>query len=110
MRDLSLGFVSRVSAEPADLVFHDGGADLLRIRAGRIDVGLGSGGLQLADGVAIEARDGGSLHAGRALWQVKAGKLRVAGPYEWADAGGSRRSGRDGRFAIDPAGTLRPAR
>ncbi len=108
IRDLSLGFVSRVSAQPADLVFHDGETELLRIQAGRIDVSLGSGGLELSDGVAIQARDGGSLRAARAKWVVRDGTLHVRGRHEWSDASGSRVTPGDGRFALDRAGTLRP--
>lgn len=107
IRDLSLGFVSRVSAQRAELVFHDGGADLLRIDAGRIDLALGSGALQLADGVVIRARDGGELRAARAEWRVGDGTLQIRGPHEWADAAGSRWVATDGRFALDRSGTLR---
>lgn len=108
VRDLSLGFVSRVSVRQADLVFHDGGADLLRVDAGRIDLALGSGGLQLAEGVAIRARDGSELRAARAQWQVKDGTLRISGPHEWTDGADWRRAASDGRFALDRSGTLRP--
>jgi hypothetical protein len=108
IRDLSLGFVSRVSAQPADLVFHDGETELLRIQAGRIDVSLGSGGLELSDGVAIQARDGRALRAGRAQWAVRDGTLRVSGRHEWSDASGARITPGDGYFALDRAGTLRP--
>jgi hypothetical protein len=107
VRDLSLGFVSRVSAQPAELVFHDGGDDLLRIEAGRIDLALGSGALQLADGVVVRARDGGELRATSAEWRVGDGTLRVRGPHEFADAAGPRRAAGDGRFALDRSGTLR---
>lgn len=108
VRDLSLGFVSRVSVRQADLVFHNGGADLLRVDAGRIDLALGSGGLQLTEGVAIHARDGSELRAARAQWQVKDGTLRVSGPHEWTDGTDWRRAASDGRFALDRSGTLRP--
>jgi hypothetical protein len=107
-RDLGIGFVTRVVARDVDLVVEEIGAAPWRVRAGRIDLGTGAGGVRLAGGFEVAGPDGSVLRGTQARWDTRADTLAVAGSHEWTDSSGRRRGGQGGRFEIDRSRGVRP--